>query len=128
MISAIVSRLIGLVVSAVVGLVVGIIAWAFIAYQLDFWYLNKVLGLPLGIILGGIAGYAMYTRGLRDVPLNSAGEMFFCGTPTGLEFEHGVHWIPPMCEIRIETDVSVALLNACAAIVPGDAVTRKWLF
>ena len=99
MISPAASQMFGLVVSGVVGLVVFNSVWAFLAYALDFWYIGDFFGPLLGIILGGFSAFEMFTRRLREVPINWVGVGLRLGKPTWRIYENGNHWVSPFSGI-----------------------------
>ncbi len=100
MISPLKSQLFGLVVSAVVGGAVGFAVWKFMTYELDFWHLGDITGPLLGIILGSMSAFEMFTTRLREIPLNWNGVSLFLGKPTGRIYENGNHWVFPFFGIR----------------------------
>ncbi len=89
----------GLFVSAVTGIVVFVVVWALLKYTLDFWYIGEVLGPAVGIFLGGLSAFEMFTQRLRLVPLNWVGVRLYLGKPTGEIYQNGTHWVPPFFEI-----------------------------
>lgn len=99
MISPTRSQAFGLIVSGVVGLAVLKIVWMFLAYELDYWYIGDALGPLIGIILGGLSAFEMFTRQLREVPINWVGVGLWLGKPTGKIYENGTHWILPFSGI-----------------------------
>lgn len=94
------SQSIGLGVSIVTGFAVLLVVWGFIAWQLDFWYIDEVLGPVLGFVGGCTSAYAMYTTGMRDVPLNWVGVGLFLGKPDGTFYQNGINWVSPFGGIR----------------------------
>ncbi len=94
------SQAFGLVVSIVTGFAVFGVVWWFIAWQLDFWYLDEVLAPVVGIILGGLSGYWMFMSRQREVPLNWVGVSLYLGKPTGTLYENGIHWVFPFFGAR----------------------------
>ncbi len=100
MISPLRSQTSGLIVSALVGFLVAVTVWVLIARTLDFWYIGDVFGPALGIILGSLSVYEMFTRRLREIPLNWVGVSLFLGKPTGNIYQNGIHWIFPSYEVR----------------------------
>jgi len=95
MISPLKSQILGVIVSTITGMVVFVVVWMLFAYALNFWHIGDVLGPSLGIILGGLSAFEMFTRQRREIPINWVGVSLFLGKPTGGIYENGIHWVLP---------------------------------
>lgn len=115
------SQAFGLAVSIVTGLVVSTAVWGLIAWQLDFWYLDEVLGPVLGFVGGCLSAYAMYTTGMRSVPLNWVGVGLFLGKPNGDIYENGINWVSPFGGIRSCPDKSKKFIIE----MPGEKINAQ---
>ena len=95
-ISPLVSQAVGLMASAVIGLIVTEVVWTFLVYALDFWHIGEVIGLPIGIVLGGLSAFEMFTSRRRTVPLYWIGVILFLDNQIETVFcQSGTHWTPP---------------------------------
>ncbi|MSU74829.1 hypothetical protein EXS57_03605, partial [Candidatus Kaiserbacteria bacterium] len=132
------SQAFGLTVSTVTGLAVFAVVWGFFVWKLDFWYLDKVLGPVFGFISGCLSAYAIYTTGMRDVPLNWVGVGLFLGKPDDTLYENGIQWVSPFGDIITVTPTPVVAVATPANVggsnkstptpkvgVPADV--KKWL-
>jgi len=99
-IPSVVSRLTGVAVSLLVWWFVSLKVETFLAIRWDFWYLGEVLGQFLSPVLGGLAAFAMYRTGLRDVRLNFVGVLMVLGEPIKILFGNGSHWVPFFCSLQ----------------------------
>lgn len=100
-ISPLQSQALGLIVSGVVGLIVMVTVWKLIAYIFDFWYIGMVLGPAVGLVLGGISAFRMFTGRRFEIPLNWVGVQRRFGKLTDGIYENGDHWVSPFSKICI---------------------------
>lgn len=114
------TQAVGFIVSSLTGLAVFVAVWWFIAWGLDFWYIDEVLAPPVGFVLGGLSGYEMFTSRQREVALNWVGVLRFLKKPTGTLLENGVHWIAPFFDA-----ISVPEAEKFIAKMPGEKFTAQ---
>ncbi len=101
MIKSSLSQAVGLAVSALFGLLVWLLVWIFVAHWLDFRYLDKILAPVLAFLAGGFSAFLMFTRRLRDIPIDYRGVELFLEARDGLLLDEGIHWIPPFFQVCV---------------------------
>ncbi len=113
------SQLLGLILSLFAGVEAGYISWWFFTEKFYYHKFGSFVGTVLGISIGGIVAFNVFTKHQRDVPWNHEGTICLFGKRTEVKCSAGRYWVPWFCEIHtvnIDPDKPIPPLAAKVVI------------